>query len=156
MKSLMLSLLVALTASFAQANTETVPEICYLQTSVDSEAIFKIQTLDVKEINSLNAGLLKLVNQHLVKTGYIPKAASFEDIKALFSEDGEYQYDDLYILLMTSYRTGEKYIEIKTYPGDNPVTLVFNSQGRLYAESGDGDYVIFTVGGKIRCHTLVD
>jgi hypothetical protein len=112
--------------------------------------------LDIKNINSLTDFQLKLVNQHLIEQEYTPKALSFAEIKALFSKDGEEEYNDLYIITLKFKKTGKSYIEVKSYPGDNPYGLIFEAQtGKLVAMNGDDSISLLTEhGGQVSCYDL--
>lgn len=154
MKTIIATLTLIASVSFAKT---AVPEICNLQSvDVEAEALFKIQSLDIKEINSLNAGLFKLVNYHLADLDYTADEITFEGVKELFSEGGEYESDDLIIDIMTSYKTGKKYILVNTWPGDNLYASIFDSKGKLIGKVNDGDYYLTTDGlSKTYCSDLL-
>lgn len=151
--------LFAVSTSFAKGQKlENLKELCALEAehAEDYESTFEeLSTLDIKEINSLTAFELNLVNAHLVQEQYTSKALTFAEIKKFFSAEGEQPYNDLYIITFKSKVTGRTYIQVKTWPGDNPYGLIFDAKtGKTLAHNGDDSIVLLTQNGPYSCWSL--
>ncbi|WP_347359164.1 hypothetical protein [Bdellovibrio sp.] len=158
-KFILILSLFAVSTSFAKGQKlENLKELCALEAEheEDYESIFNEQsTLDIKEINSLTAFELGLVNAHLVQEQYTAKDLTFAEIKALFSEGGEQSYNDLHLITFKSKVTGRTYIQVKTWPGDNPYGLIFDAKtGKTLAHNGDDSIVLLTQNGPYSCWSL--
>lgn len=151
-------------AMVANAETNPLPkpsslpvELCQLEAEDGSEVAYEeVESLDIKKITSLTEFQLNLVNQHLLEREYTSKALSFAEIKALFSKGGQEEYNDLSIITMKFKTTGKLYVEVKSYPGDNPYGLIFEAQtGKLVAMNGDDSIYLFTQhGDQVSCYDL--
>lgn len=131
-------------------------ELCQMEDYDASLAAFEeVESLDIKQINSLTSFQLDLVNQHLIHQEYTPKALTFAEIKALFSNDGEEGYNDLYLITYKSKKSGKIYIQAKTWPGDNPYGLIFTQAGKLVAYNDDDSISFATLsGGQVSCFEM--
>lgn len=137
MKSLFAALLL-LTSLKAAASQ---PEFCKLGTAIeDAENLFfHVTTVDVLELETISDFQLSLVNDYIVSYGYLKKATSLPQIQKFFKT--KQSYNDLYLKLYTSKATGEQFIEVVSYPGDNAVGTVYDSKtGAVLGHDGDGDY----------------
>lgn len=151
-------------AMIANAETKQLPkplslpvELCHLEAEEGSEDAYEeVESLDIKQISSLTDFQLNLVNQHLLEREYIPQALSFAEIKALFSKGGQEEYNDLSLITMKFKETGKLYIEVKSYPGDNPYGLIFEAKtGKLVGMNGDDSIYLFTEhGDQVSCYDL--
>lgn len=142
MKHMMIAGLLLL-SSAAQAKTTIAPqhlvlcEIGMYEEDLKNPQLQEVSSLDINDLTSLPGKILALVNQHLIEREYTAKDLSFAEIKELFTT-GEEAYNDLYIITYQAKHTGAKYLEVKTFPGDNPYSLIFNEQGKLVANTQDG------------------
>nr|BFD62271.1 hypothetical protein BdHM001_09520 [Bdellovibrio sp. HM001]BFD67809.1 hypothetical protein HAGR004_28310 [Bdellovibrio sp. HAGR004] len=151
--------LFAVSTSFAKGQKlENLKELCALEAEHEEDydnTFAELGTLDIKEINSLTAFELKLVNAHLVQEQYTTKALTFAEIKKFFSEEGEQPFNDLHIITFQSKVTGRTYIQVKTWPGDNPYGLIFDAKtGKTLAHNGDDSIVLLTQNGPYSCWSL--
>jgi hypothetical protein len=131
-------------------------ELCQMDAGVESqEEVFEdLEVLDIKEINSLNPFLLDLINQHLLEE-YSQKTLTFTEIKALFSDDGEERFNDLQIITFKSKKTEKVYIQVKTWPGDNPYGIIFEDKtGKVLAYNGDDSISLVDGSSKVSCYKL--
>jgi len=144
MKHMMIAGLLILSSAAHAKNKATIApqhlvlcEIGMYEEDLKNPQLQQINSLDINDLTSLPNKILDLVNQHLIEREYTPKALSFAEIKELFST-GDEAYNDLYIITYEAKHTGAKYLEVKTFPGDNPYSLIFNEQGKLVANTQDG------------------
>lgn len=154
MKSVLVSLLMILSASASfAANHE--PEFCKLGWDVEaqerSEKYFDVESIEVKNLKNISAFQLALVNNYLMTNEITSKALTLPEIKALFDKGGEEQFNELWIHIRTSKVSGEKHIEVMSYPGDNPVGTVFSVTGKVIGHNGDDSYSYITSAGEKSC-----
>lgn len=165
MKTLILTIALSLTALTATAapksnSLEALKELCALDAGQKSETAYEdtflqLAKLDIKKISTLSATKLAMVNTHLVNEEYIQSPMTFAEIKALFSPEAEYGYDDLYIITLKSKATGRIYTYVRSYPGDNPYGLIFDSKThKAVAHNGDDSIVLLTDNGSYSCWEL--
>ncbi|QDK37678.1 hypothetical protein [Bdellovibrio sp. NC01] len=149
MKSLFAALLLVVVSTQAHAYKSTEPEICKLQTDEgdNDKPQFTAQDIDVKKVKSLSAYYLKLVNAYLMDYGYTTKPASLKEIQELFTT-GEESYNDLAIVIRTSVATGVTHIEVKSWPGDNPVGAFFDVNGKMIGHNDDDSISYFDAKGE--------
>lgn len=140
------SLLIMMSAFNAHAqNLATVAEICPLAKE-SHDGLYDVKVLDITKISFLDPFYLKLANAHAMERSYIKAPLSFADLKELFT-NGEEEYNDLYIKIRTFKATGAKHIEVMSWPGDNPYSIIFDFNGKVIATSGDGDYTVHLENG---------
>lgn len=150
----LMSLSFADAAFAAPSNAKNLYELCVLEEeeSEISKSFDVVQSIDIKQTQSISEFLLKLVNVHLIEEQYTEKSLSFQEVKKLFSNDGEQGYNDLYITAFGSKKTGNLYVEVKSYPGDNPYALIFNAyEGKVVAKIQDGSVMLVTNKGARYC-----
>ncbi|WP_413557153.1 hypothetical protein [Bdellovibrio sp. HCB209] len=150
---LALTLLFVSTGAFAAADFSKMMELCALQTSDDPEAYekaFSETFIYVNKANSLTPAQLDMINQHLIQQEYVEAPLTLSEIKALFTK-GEQQYNDLYLVTMTSKTSGAVYYEAKSYPGDNPYGLVFTADHKLAAYNQDDNITLVQGSEKLEC-----
>lgn len=128
-------------------------ELCELESRENSsESLEVVHIFDIKQENEISSFHLKLINLYFSEEN---KIFTFAELKNLFSKDGEEMFNDLYLYEITIKKTGEKYIEVRSWPGDNPVGIVFRlSNQEPVAYNGDGSYEIITHSGKKYCSDL--
>jgi hypothetical protein len=130
----------------AEILTPEAAEICQLEQE-SQNGLYSVKILDLKKIDHLTPFYLNIANQHAIAQGYIPQALPFADLQALFVSGSE-DYNDLYIKIRT-YKSGNRHIEVMTWPGDNPYSTIFDSNGNVIGESSDGGYAYVAADGKI-------
>ncbi|MGZ3782343.1 MAG: hypothetical protein ACXVCY_16955 [Pseudobdellovibrionaceae bacterium] len=132
---------------------ENLEELCLLEQPSENSNFFKeIVKIDLKTTDSISDFYLKLVNFHLIKEQYTDKQLSLNEVKALFSPTGEQGYNDLYITKFISKNSGNIYVEVKSYPGDNPYSLIFNGHtGDVVASNEDDSITLTTNKGTVNC-----
>lgn len=110
-----------------------------------------IQELNIKskKVTSLSPFLLDLVNKHLIAIQYTTEAMSFNEIKMAFTK-GEEKHNDLYINTMKSF-SGKYYVEVKSYPGDNPYAHYFDAQGKLVGLQEDSTLSLIVGNKTVYC-----
>lgn len=128
-------------------------ELCVIENGEELSQTFDVyQFIDIKKEQSLSYFFLKLVNVHLLEQKYSEKVLNFSEIKALFSHQGEQGYNDLYITFFGSKTTGNQYVEVKSYPGDNPYAQIFDARnGKIVAHNADGSITLLTRNGLVNC-----
>jgi len=148
-----LSLLILTVTSMAFASQT--PELCVLESEHQEEIDNQFQEtfIDVEEVRSLNKGLVRHLNYHIQALGYSNKPLNLNQIKNLFTK-GEQSFNDLYLKIFVSKITGQKLIEVVSFPGDNPYSHLFNGRGDLVGFSGDGSYAFLTGGKPVYCYDL--
>jgi len=131
-------------------------ELCDLETDASDDTFTEIRTIDIDKTKTLSPFLLKLANEHLIAQGYVKTEQTLPEIKALFGEKGEESFNDLYIVFFISKKTGQKYIQVKTWPGDNPMGLIFEADsGKLVGHNSDDSISLVTLsGGDVSCYEL--
>ncbi|WP_413581658.1 hypothetical protein [Bdellovibrio sp. HCB288] len=126
--------------AFAGSDFSKTMELCALQSSSDDEVYhqaFSETSLYINKAKAVSAVQLKLINQHLLEQEYVTAPLkNLAEVQALFTT-GDQQYNDLYLITMTSKTSGTVYHEVKSYPGDNPYSLVFSAKGQLVAMNRD-------------------
>lgn len=149
----LMSLSFADAAFAAPSNAKNLYELCVLEEESEiSNSFDVVQSIDIKQAQSISEFLLKLVNVHLIEEQYTEKVLSFQEVKKLFSNEGEQGYNDLYITAFGSKKTGNLYVEVKSYPGDNPYSLIFNAyDGKVVAKTQDGSVMLITNKGARYC-----
>lgn len=151
---IVLSISSAATAK-SSAALKNVQELCALEEEETSESFNEIARVDIKTTESISDFFLNLVNIHLIEQQYTDKALSFEEVKALFGNQGDQGYNDLYITTFESRSTGNFYVEVKSYPGDNPYATIFNAQdGKILARNSDGSIALITKKGTVYCSDI--
>lgn len=137
MKSVFAALLLVVSTQ-AHAYKSSEPEICKLQSLVgdDQKSDFTEQNIDVQTVKSLSPFYLKLVNAYMMDYGYTTKPVSLKEIQELFTT-GEESYNDLSIVIRKSVATGVTTIEVKSWPGDNPVGAFFDVTGKMIGHNDD-------------------
>lgn len=149
MKLWIAPLLIALMSTLqAQAEilTPEAAEICQLEQESQS-GLYSIKILDLEKVDHLLPFYLNLANQHAIAQGYTVQALPFADLQALFVS-GDEEYNDMYIKIRT-YKSGNRHIEVMSWPGDNPYSTIFDSNGNVIGESGDGSYSYVAADGKM-------
>lgn len=126
-------------------------EICSLEIKPEIKSNFLTETVfDIKTAPSISEFHLNLINKYYAEKGL---SYSFEELKALFSDEGEESYNDLYIIEFASKKSGIVYLEVRTYPGDNPVGTVFDAAtGEKLAVNSDDSYTLLTENGPFSCY----
>ncbi|WII73192.1 hypothetical protein QJS83_04810 [Bdellovibrio sp. 22V] len=124
--------------AFAEAPAHV--ELCALEIYEEQEVQFTTKELfDIKTAKSISPFFLSLLNHYY---GGEPK--TFAEFKALYGEHGDESYNDLIIYELTSNTTGRVYLEVKSWPGDNPVGFVHDPKtGEVLASNGDDSYTLF-------------
>lgn len=127
------------------------PAFCQLDPSVsenvDADALFDTETITVREVSELSAFNLALVNDYLIQQQMADHALSLAEIQALFSPEGEESSNDLYILTRRAKSNGEISIEVRSYPGDNPVGTIYDASGKHIGDNGDDSYSFIDASG---------
>lgn len=152
---LLLSLSLANSSLAKTAEPTIAPiELCELESEeVGSISLEVVHVFDIKDANEISPLYLKLINLYYNEGN---KIYTFPEIKKLFSKHGEEQFNDLYLYEITIKKTGEKFIEVRTWPGDNPVGVLFNVSNQVpVAYNGDGSYEIITQSGNKYCSDLI-
>ncbi|KHD88237.1 MAG: hypothetical protein OM95_10035 [Bdellovibrio sp. ArHS] len=153
MKTLVSLLLILASTSPAQAKPADV-ELCTLELYEESEALFAAEEVfDIRTATSVSASELEMLNQHMNYISFEEaRTYTFAEIQEQFNDSS----DELYIHKLTSRQTGRVYLEVKSYPGDNPYGLVFDAgTGTLLATNGDDSYTLIDSNGtKFSCYEL--
>ncbi|WP_413574608.1 hypothetical protein ACLVWU_10295 [Bdellovibrio sp. HCB290] len=141
--------------TLAKADFSKSLELCAMQWSEDPdsyEKAFSESTIYVNKATSITAQELKMVNSHLLEQEYVSAPLnSLAEVQALFTT-GEQQYNDLYLITMTSKSTGQVFSYVKSYPGDNPYGLVFNpATGELLAYNQDDNITLVKGSETFAC-----
>jgi len=148
-----LSILILTMTSIAFAGQT--PELCVLeaehQEEIDNQ--FHKTFIDVEEVRSLNKGLVRHLNYHIQAQGYSNKPLNLKQIKNLFTK-GDEKLNDLYLNIFVSKISGQKLIEVVSYPGDNAYSHIFNNRGDLVGFSGDGSYAFLKGTQPVYCYDL--
>lgn len=155
MKTLLsIALILASTTSAVAATKEPANlELCTLELYERSEELFIVEEIfDIKKAASATNFQIEMLNAHMNYISFEePKDFTFEEIKDVFQKS----FDDLYILKLTSRKTGKVYLETKSYPGDNPYGLVFDLQGNVIAQNGDDSYTLIGKdGSEFSCYEV--
>lgn len=142
MAKFILSTFLVLASSLVQA--ESLPshvELCALEQDENSAVYSVTKIFDIKDDDTISKANFELVRRYFYSSE--GKNYSFAQIKRMFSEGGEEQYNDLYIFKYVFKKSRHVYIEVRTYPGDNAVGVVFDAKTKeIVATNGDGSYEI--------------
>lgn len=143
----------------AQEKTAGLPvELCKLQSGdeTDADAFVEVENLDVTAVASLNAFQLNLVNQHLIEREYTDKALTLAEIQTMFSDKGQEGYNELYLVTLKAKESGNTYVEVFSYPGDNQYGLLFELKaGKLVGYIADGDISLYKQDSNlVSCYEL--
>ncbi|HEX7673877.1 MAG TPA: hypothetical protein VF412_06890 [Bdellovibrio sp.] len=155
MKALIASVFLVLAASSAFAVVHE-PEFCkmgFITTDQNfAQKNFDIVRIDVVQAKSITAQELALVNDYLIYNQMTSKALSLAEIQDLFGPQGQESHNELYLEYRTSKVSGEKHVEVYSYPGDNAVGTVYNPiSGKVMGYNGDGSYSYFVHGKETYC-----
>lgn len=157
MKSVILSAFLVLAAVSAQAFDASIPnvELCNLESGYEPEDLEKIFTekviFDIKEAKSVSPALWAMIKEYY--EGYTSESVTFEKLKKDFGPKGDESYNDLNVYKFQFAATGNVYFEVRTWPGDNAVGMVFNAKGEFVASNGDGSYQLAST--KISCWEII-
>lgn len=167
MKMLFLSLALITASRTTFANTshqiiKSLQELCLLEPQERQEEqdnfenkFVEVRSLDIKTVDALTDSELKMVNAHLLSEKYVEKVLTFAEAKALFSDGGEQAYNDLYVITFKSNASGRTYVQVKSYPGDNPYGLIFDAKtGKAVAHNSDDSITLLTDNGPYSCWIL--
>ncbi|MEK2646435.1 hypothetical protein [Bdellovibrio sp. BCCA] len=159
MNKIILFLSVLMLSKFALATTTPAHvELCALEIAEEAEAQFTEETIfDIRKTKTISAFHLSLINNYIAGYNQEPnKNLTLADLQKMFGKDGEESFNDLYIVKYTSKTTGQVYLEVRTYPGDNPVGTVYNSKtGEILAQNSDDSYELtLPNGGTFSCYDL--
>jgi len=154
MKHLFVAVSVIIASSWAHASVPQNAELCALEIYEEAEALFTETTVfDIKKATSISPFYLSLVNKNFADSGV--QFATFADLKKAFSRGGDWQFDDLYILKRVSKKTGRTHLEVRSYPGDNPVGTVFHPvTGEILAVNSDDSYELINPEGSFSCYEI--
>ena len=107
---------------------------------------FTINFVDVLKVKSLSKFHLELVNIYVGQDEKVKGPMTLKEIQ------NKYRGSDLGLILLKSKKSGRQYVEVRAYPGDNPVGLIFDAHsGDLVASNNDGTYSIVTAEGERYC-----
>lgn len=161
MKNHILTLTLILASATAMATPQSytlgsLKELCALEDyEAEQDAFVELKSDDIAERQSLTAEELRMINLHLRDVEYTDKDLSAEEIISLFRGEGELAYNDLYIITFQARKSGRIYVQVKTWPGDNPYGLIFDAQtGRTVAHNGDSSITLLTNAGPYSCWSL--
>lgn len=155
MKALIASMFLVLAASSAFAAAHE-PEFCKMGFVTEDENFtqknFDIVQIDIVHAKTVSAQELALVNDYLIYNQMTAKALSLVEIQNLFGPQGEESHNELYLEYRTSKVSGDKHVEVYSYPGDNAVGTVYNPlTGKVMGYDGDGSYSYFVHGQETYC-----
>ncbi|WP_374035189.1 hypothetical protein ACES2I_05200 [Bdellovibrio bacteriovorus] len=159
MRSLILTLSL-LIAGPTMASVDTLKELCALDSFHDEEQAYEknfteTDTLDIRKVQSLSEKELNMVNAYLIGEDFTTQALSFPEIQALFVGDGDLAYNDLHLITFKSNSSGLVYTQILSWPGDNPVGLIFDRlTGKAVAHNSDDSISLLAEKGEIWCGDL--
>ncbi|GIL18447.1 MAG: hypothetical protein BroJett040_21980 [Oligoflexia bacterium] len=110
---------------------------------VSQELLNEMQSLNVAKVATLSKLQLQLVNRYLIsQLGVKKKILSLREVQDLFKKGGELQWSELYLNTYQSSVSGEIYLEVLSYPGDNPVADYFDQGGLYVGHNSDGSFGI--------------
>ena len=153
LKALFFSALLGLPlSSFASVNTE----LCALESLIELKQNFAFKTsFDIKKDQKITEFQLRLVNAYFAKDGIT--ARSLEELQSIYAEKGTDENNDLRIIDYSSLTTGRSYSEVVTFPGENPISIIFDaSTGQAVAYNNDGTVSIKTAQGEIPCYEIAE
>lgn len=129
-------------------------ELCELEIWDESEATFTEKNLlNIKLEANPSAVFAKIVEQHFA--AQYEQNLSYAEIRKQFLADGENDYNDLYINELTHKATGKVYLEVKSYPGDNPYGAIYTADGfRMLATNSDSSIDLITKNGTFSCYEI--
>lgn len=143
MTKFILSTLLVCASYLAQA--EPLPthlELCALEQDKNSTVYSVTKIFDIKEDDTISKENFDLIRRYFYSSE--GKNYSFAQIKKMFSEGGDEEFNELYVIKYVFKKTSQVYIEVRTYPGDTASGVVFNAQSKkIVATNGDGSYEIF-------------
>lgn len=155
MNKIVLFLSVLMMSKLALATAPANLELCALEIQEEAEVQFREETIfNIKSAKSISAFHLSLINEYLKEEG---NTYTFADLKKLFGPKGEWRFNDLYILKFTSKTSGKTYLEVRAFPGDNPVGTVFDAiTGKTVALNSDDSYELIADDGSFSCYKIND
>ncbi|XGC80144.1 hypothetical protein ACES2L_12510 [Bdellovibrio bacteriovorus] len=151
----MLTLTMTLLLSFgAFAQVPQNVELCELEIWDEREAAFvQEDLLDIKKDANPSAIFAKLVEQHFAVQ--YEQTLPYAEIRKQFLADGDNEYNDLYIHRLTHTATGKVYLEVKSYPGDNPYGAIYTADGKkMLATNSDSSIDLITKNGTFSCYEI--
>ena len=101
---------------------------------IGTKAMPDVDTIDLTQAQSVTALQLQMINEYLQ---FDNGPLSWKEIRKLMEKGGSLQYDDLYFNTYEVAATGKVYVEVKSYPGDNPYSFIFTPEGELVATNSD-------------------
>jgi len=152
---MILSLTILSTAAFAAPKHIALCEIQQAEEDIKTPDLVYITDTNIKDVESVTAYQTVLLNRYLRHQEYTTQDSSFAEIKQMFSDNGEHQFDELHILTFQAKSTGNVYTQVHSYPGDNQYGLIYDIQGQLVASIGDGDVSILEGNKSLNCYDLV-
>ncbi|UOF01161.1 hypothetical protein [Bdellovibrio reynosensis] len=151
----MLTLTMTLFLSFgAYAQVPQHVELCELEIWDEREAAFAQEDLlNIKQEANPSAIFAKLVEQHFA-TQY-EQTLPYAEIRQQFLDGGDNDYNDLYIHRLTHKASGKVYLEVKSYPGDNPYGAIYTADGyKMLATNSDSSIDLITKNGTFSCYEI--
>ncbi len=152
MKKIFVTLLMLTCMAEAKAKRQVTvehAEICVFNNFDDDAeeviaAHFKETQFNLKKAKTIDPLVLGMVNHYL---------SSDEDFKGPYTlKQIQKMYDELYVIVFDSKKTGRRYIEVRAYPGDNPVGVFYDAEtGERLANNEDSSYYLVTPEGEIYC-----
>lgn len=125
------ALIVLSSAAFAAAPEEfTHIAVC----KIGTKAMPEVDTIDLTTAETVNPLQLGMINEYLQLEG---GPFTWKQIRKMMEKGGSLQYDDLYFNTYAVAATGKVYVEVKSYPGDNPYSFIFTPEGELVATNSD-------------------
>lgn len=129
-------------------------ELCALEYSKDYDATFtEISVTEIFEYTAVSEQLLEALNFHLQQLEYTTENLSLEEIIFLFSQEGEYYYDNFTVTIFETKKTGAQYLQTMSWPGDNPYSFNYDAQTfELKAIGRDGTVTLIDGSESQNCN----
>jgi hypothetical protein len=154
MKKFISILAFSLFAVYAHAALPDVPQAPLCELSADPDTIQQsnleeTNVIDVRNVSAVSATNLSYINQHLQWEEYTTADLDLAGIQAFFAK--EEPYNELYVITYKVKSSGAIFTQVLSYPGDNAYSLFFDVNGKIIANSQDGDVSLKIGDQSIEC-----
>lgn len=140
-----------MTFAGAVAQASDYSELCQLEDSeTAASALIEVSSKDIRMSRGFSGSEVKMLQKHLMYLEYTEAALSLNGMRSLFALDQA--SNDLHLNKLTSVKTKQNYVQVISYPGENPYSHIFLPKTtELVAYSQDGTFFVKKDGAFVSC-----
>ncbi|MNK94840.1 hypothetical protein D3C87_1150560 [compost metagenome] len=143
----------------AHAALPDVPHAALCGLYADPDALVKpdleeTHVIDVRNVTSVSPVVLNYINQHLQREEYTTADLDLAGIQAFFAK--EEPYNEIYVVSYKVKSSGVTFTEVRSYPGDNLYSIIFDAVGNVVADVHDGDVYLKIGTESLACWSVAE